>query len=263
MSAKYFLDVGCGFIPGRSIVNVFGNAINIQSVDIPCTLWPSKVLYDFPTAGETWWVRSTSANDTLTGTGAKTISINTLDDNYVPIPLIVNLTGITPTILPTGATNFRSNGMTVIDSGSLHTNDGDIILERAGGAGPIRAIIQAKKGMAVAFIYTVPAGHNLWVPNFLFNMAKFGSGDVTFQQEFHVTLENGTSLVSSTASRIQGSSEITVPTGFVIKEKNTIEIRITKISSDGLDINIQLTGILTNLAAASVVQRLPTAWTEY
>lgn len=261
MSSKYFNDVGCGFIPGRAIVNVFGNSNNIQSSDTPCTLWPLKTLYDFPVAGETWWVRSTSSNDTLSGTGARTVSILTLDTSYNAVSLTINLNGLTPVVLP-GSSNFRLNSFSVIDSGSLHANDGDLIVEKTGG-GPVRGFILAKKGRAVTLVYTVPAGHNLWVPNFLFNMAKLGGGDDAWMHEFRTMLPNGTVQVSSTASRTKGSSEITVPSGFVIPEKVTVEERVAAVSANGLDINVQFTGVLTDLVHPSVIQRLPTAWTYY
>jgi len=264
MSAKYFNDVGCGFIPGRRIVNIFGNAENVLSSDTPCTLWPLKTLYEFPTVGESWQVRSTSPHDTVGGIGAENVLIDILDPLYIQQPpLLINLAGTTPVLLPTGVNNFRVNAMNIVDSGARHTNVGDIILESSTSSA-VRALILAEKGAAVAFSYTVPAGHNLWVPNFLFNMAKLGGGGgVAWKSEFRVMLPNQTILVASTASIIAGSSEITVPAGFSIGEKLTIEERIFTVSANGCDINVQCTGILTDLTDPSVVQRLPTAWTEY
>ncbi len=262
MSSKYFNDVGCGFIPGRSLVNVFGNASDVQASEVPCTLWPLKTLYEFPEIGESWRVRSTSSDDTVGGIGAQNVFIDLLDPSYVQAPLLVNLAGTTPVTLPNGLNNFRLNAMNIVDTGSAHMNVGDIILESVVGS-KVRAFIFAGKGAAVAFIYTVPAGHNLWVPNFLFNMAKLGGGFVAWQSEFRVILPNGTILVASTASLTLGSSEITVPAGFAIGEKITIEERIFGVSANGCDINVQLTGVLTDLTAPSVIQRKPTAWTEY
>jgi len=262
MSSKYFNDVGCGFIPGRQIVNVFGNAEDVQASEAPCTLWPLKIPYAFPAIGESWRVRSTSFHDTVGGTGAQNVFIDLLDMNYVQTPLVVSLAGTIPVTLPNGLNNFRLNAMNILDTGSAHTNVGDIILESV-SSGAVRAFIFAGKGAAVAFVYTVPAGHNLWVPNFLFNMAKLGGGAVAWKSEFRVLLPNGTILVASTASFIAGGSEITVPAGFAIGEKLTIEERIATVSANGCDINVQLTGILTNLTDPSVIQRRPTAWSEY
>lgn len=263
MSSKYFNDVGCGFIPGRSIVNVFGNAIGVDAADTPCTLWPLKIPYIFPIAGEDWTIRSTSADDDLIGIGALTVAIDVLDPFYVPSTITVNLLGLTPVALPTNPNNFRVNGMRVVAAGSNHKNVGDIILEKIGGLGPTYEIILAGKSTAVAFVYTVPAGHNLWLPNFLFNMAKLGGGDVSWRSEALIHLPDETILTASTASLIQGGTAITVPAGFVITEKLTVEERVASVSANGLDINVQATGILTDLTAASVIQRLPTAWTSY
>ncbi len=148
------------------------------------------------------------------------------------------------------------------DPAGIRTNVGDIILEPLGG-GSTRAFILAEKGKSTNFIYTVPAGHNLWIPNFLFNMAKLGGGDVAWRREFRVLLPNGTRVTSTTASIIQGSVPIVVPTGFVITEKNSMEVTVTFISAEGLDVNVQITGILTDLTHPSVIERRPTAFTEY
>lgn len=264
MTSKYFLDVGCGFIPGRSIVNVFGNVFDVKFTDVPCTVWGPKILHEFPNVGEVWQVRSTSPLDTLLGLGAQRVILETLDDNYNQVPIIIDLAGTTPVVLPTGATNFRLNAMTAFqaDPNGTRSNVGDIILEPIGG-GPLRATILAGKGTSTAFLYTVPANHVLWVPNFLFNMAKLGGGNAAWKEEFRVLLPNGTSIAATTASTIQGSVPIIVPSGFVIPEKTSIEVRIIKVSENGVDINVQSTGILTDLTNPAVIQRRPTAWTEY
>jgi len=264
VSSKYFLDVGCGFIPGRSIVNIFGNVLNVQSADTPITIWAERTLYDFNDVGEIWQIRSTSPSDTLSGLGAQRVSIDILDTNYNPTPQIVNMAGTTPVVLPTGANNFRVNGMAAFqcDPSGTRSNVGDIILEPLGG-GPVRYIILAGKGASTVFLYTVPAGHTLWIPNFLFNMAKLGGGDVAWVEEFRVLLPNGTSLATATASIIQGSVPVTVPAGFTVPEKTALEVRALTVSANGVDIIAQSTGILTNLTHPSVIERRPSAFTNY
>lgn len=264
MSSKYFLDVGCGFIPGRSIVNIFGTAFDVHSSETPCTIWPQKTLYEFPNAGENWQIRSTSPLDTLLGIGAQKVAIDILDTSYNKTPLVVNLNGLFPVALPTGNNNFRCNGMTVVQANPAGTrsNVGDLILEPLGG-GLIRAFILAGKGFNTSFTYTVPAGHNLWLPNFLFNMAKLGGGNVVWKEEFRILLPNGTSIATSTTSINQGAVVVPVLVGFTILEKVTIEVRVNEVSANGGDIIVQATGVLTNLTDPSVIQRRPTAFTEY
>jgi len=262
MSAKYFLDVGCGFIPGRSIVNIFGNVFNVMGTQVPCTLWPPAIPYIFPVAGETWRIRSTSPNDSASGSGARAVVLQTLDPTYTQTSQVVALDGTNPVTLPGGANYFRLNSMLVIDSGSSHINEGDIILESIGG-GLTRGFIGAGIGNSLAFVYTVPAGHNLWIPNFFTNSAKSGGGQTTWRSASQLGFPNGTSIVGGTQAWETGAIPIVVPSGFTIPEKVDFDFRVIEVGSNGININFQVTGILTDLTHPSVIQRLPTAWTEY
>lgn len=263
MTSKYFLDVGCGFIPGRSIVNIFGNVFDAKSSDIPCTIWALKTLYEFPTIGEVWQIRSTSPNDSASGSGARAVIIDSLDSSYQQNPLLpIALNGTSPVFLPGSATYFRANGMLVVDSGSSHTNEGDIILESLVGNLP-RAIIIAGGSNSLAFVYTVPVGHSLWIPNFFVNAAKSGGGKTTWTSASHLRLPNGTDIVAGTQAWEIGAIPIVVPTGFVIGEKQDFSVRIEEVGANGININFQVTGILTDLTNPAVIQRRPTAWTEY
>src|ERR1044071_8594902 len=57
----------------------------------------------FPTANESWEVVSSSANDTVGGSGSETVTFTILDFAYAEIATFtVNLNGTTPVILPNG-----------------------------------------------------------------------------------------------------------------------------------------------------------------
>lgn len=265
MSDKYFLDVACGFVPGRFNVNVFGFVRSAQTTDTPFTLWGPKTLYEFPANVESWEVVSDSPDDTLGGSGAQFVAIDALGADYGIIDqIIVPLNGTTPVLVPGGAVFYRINNFFALcpAPSTQGINFGTISL-RAVGTGLLRHVINPEQGQATGFFYTVPAGHTLWLANFLFITGKPGGGAATWTHEFRVIMPNFTNLVTSSVTFITGGIPTTVPAGFAIPEKFSIEVRAIDVSSNGLDMAVLASGILTKLDASAVVQRAPTAFTNY
>jgi len=194
--------------------------------------------------------------------GAQTIFLDLLDHNFSPIPTFVSPTGLTPVVLPSGAVYMRNNGMTVIASGSNGVNVGNITLRITGG-GATRGMIPANIGIMNAFQYTTPIGYTAWFDNFLFGQVKAGGTIATWEHQFRIYFPNGSFIVASEVEFGNGFVPITIPSGFAIPATNMMEVRATTVSSDGVTISVQATGILTNNTAPGVVQRLPTAFTEY
>ncbi len=72
-------------------------------------------------------VASTSALDTAAGTGARTMTIEGLDENYAELPLeTITLNGTTP--VNSTVQYFRINRLTIITAGSTRANQGDIFI---------------------------------------------------------------------------------------------------------------------------------------
>lgn len=109
-----------------------------------------------PTAGETWEVVSSSANDTAAGSGARTVRVYGLDASYNPLSETVILAGATP-VATTNTTWFRVLGFHVLTVGSGGVTAGNVTL-RVSGAGATRARITAGSNRAYQAFYTTPAG---------------------------------------------------------------------------------------------------------
>lgn len=104
---------------------------------------------------------SSSANDTLAGTGMRKVHIHYLDSNYVPHEEIVNLNGLTP--VNTVATDiFRVNYMHSQEVGSLAVAAGNVSLQNIGGT-VTYSVNQAGFNVARQAIYTVPDGVNGYI----------------------------------------------------------------------------------------------------
>ena len=153
--SNYLVEVGLGNVPGTQAVTVSSRNPAVGSVNKEDIWDPGGVLV-YPTAGEQWEVLSSSANDTSAGTGARTVTLLYLDDNYVKQFEIVTLNGTTP-VTTTATDLFRFRRLLTATAGSTAENEGDITVRVASG-GLIRAKMLVGNNSTMAIHYTVPAG---------------------------------------------------------------------------------------------------------
>lgn len=174
--SDFALERALGKIPGISNSGFTGHcdrvggtsgSPNADWVDV----WEQGGLFTYPTAGEQLQIRSTSANDTAAGTGARSIQITYMDftDRQYKSE-IVALNGTTPVQLAT-STFWRYLQMVALFHGSSAENEGDIILERTSDSEP-RGLMPAGKGRDYAGFYTVPDGFSFGIKGWYFNTPK-------------------------------------------------------------------------------------------
>jgi|SRR6185369_3841123 len=136
-------------------VAALGNIpVSAAGVDV----WPGASLYPFKTTATTMEVFSVNAADTNGGTGAWTIQVNGLDQDYNEKSEVITLNGASAAMSAT--TYIAINSAFVLTSGSGFTNAGDINIRDSGG-GTVRQIIKAGYGNTRSSVYTVPAGYTL------------------------------------------------------------------------------------------------------
>ena len=164
-------------IGSRTIATAFSGIAAGQDI------WPGTATeITLASAGESWEIVCTNANDTLGGTGAETVSFTPLDSAYNPLPPVtVTLNGGT-TAVPNGAVNLRINAAAcgaVNPSAGRRRNLGDIRIQVAGGGGAantIRGIIPAYVGNLRQACYTVAAGFTLEIPSLELQLLSSGGG---------------------------------------------------------------------------------------
>lgn len=177
---------------------------------------------DYPTSGETWEVICESANDTLLGTGSRTLTIVSLDINYVMQTNTVDLNGQTAVTI--SGTHFRTKEVFTSDAGSLQSNDKEIVIRVAGG-GAIRTVIQSGLSNDFDSHLTVEAGDTAYLLQVIGFIPKnedvellvryllFGTNTWRalsrvdmYQTNTHVELSAITSFPEKTDIRIEGKS---------------------------------------------------------
>lgn len=145
-SHNHLYDVARGIFPHESALNIFGFNRAVETVFE--TVWNDGATYAFPSAAVIMSVVSTSASDVMP------VLISGLDSDYEPISETVTLTG---TSAVTTTTPFFRINSAVILAGS---NVGGITISNGGVK---YAFIGATLGVTQACIYTVPAGHSMYI----------------------------------------------------------------------------------------------------
>lgn len=152
-SSNFSLDVALGKVPGVS--GLIRTGFNDTITNTPEDVWTIGGQQVFLTAAETMSVASTDAADTSAGTGARTVLMEGLDNNFDEISETITLNGTTPVI--TVNSYIRLLDMTTITAGSDASNQGDITATATGSGDPQNQIRTAgNKSLAVQF--TVPNG---------------------------------------------------------------------------------------------------------
>ena len=157
-SSEWLYQALRGGIPGVTRVVISGSNSDIDTATVPEDIWGGGGLMPRATSAETWEIVSTSANDTAGGTGAQSVSLETLGTGGVIQPISVVPNGLTAVTL-TG-THLAANAGAVTANGSLGHNDGDLTIRVAGG-GATRAVISATNAVLNQSRYTVPTGYRL------------------------------------------------------------------------------------------------------
>jgi len=156
-----FIDLALrGKIPGVSRVVISGYNSDVDIATAPEDLFPAIESTTIPrvTVAESWEIVSASANDAAAGTGARTVSITTVNGSYGAFTQTVTLNGTTPVAM-TG-THIAINGALVVTAGSGGTNAGQLTI-RVAGAGAARGYVPAGDSILNQCKYTVPAGFTL------------------------------------------------------------------------------------------------------
>ena len=154
LSSDFLVEVGRGNYQGLST-----SGFVVRNPDVGTAafedLWGGTGNMVYPTANESWELVSTSANDSSAGTGARLVLVNYLDQDYIQRQTVVATNGLTP--VPVSSDCFRPNGATVISSGSLQYNDGQIDIRQV-GTNLQRQVILPTIAASQDTHITVPAG---------------------------------------------------------------------------------------------------------
>lgn len=221
---NFYLDVAKGNIYNTTAVNVFGfNRAVGTSFE---TVWNDGGDYVYPSSALVMSVVSTSAADTMD------VLISGLDIDYNAISETVTLTGTSA--VTTSIEFFRINSAVIL-SGS---NVGDISINNGGTK---YAFIEALLGATQSAIYTVPAGHILYLVRIDANSATTNGQKYLFIRNVVTTGGRTLRVSEATFATSQVSYDRQVP--FKIAEKSDFHFE-AKSSSSTNEISMFIEAVL-------------------
>lgn len=157
-NTSFLVEVSKGNVPGHSIVTYFGVNKNVTTPEE--TIWIDSTLYTWRTIAGILTVSSTSASDTLAGTGLRTVRVDGLDADYNEISEIVTLNGLTA--VSTVNSYLRVNKLTGLSAGSADRNAGIVYIGdgvvTAGKPANVTNVIDIGANLSHSAFFTVPAG---------------------------------------------------------------------------------------------------------
>lgn len=240
-----FMDlVALGKVPGVSRVSALGYNADVDTSTTPEDIWPGGGLYPFKTAAGILEILSSSANDTVAGTGCRTVLISGLDASYNVISETVSMNGTSA--VQTVNSYLRVNSMRGDGNNSAGTSNIGTITLRDTGAGTTRAIMEIGRGMSTAAVYTVPAGYTLvlYAVEISINVATAGNNrnvDCAFVFRNTTGFVRITRLVQATDN---APTLVPLDTRLPIVEKTDFVIRCTNADTNNSPVSASWEALL-------------------
>jgi len=153
------------------VVDKFGTNDDLDS-GVAEDIWDGGGAFPWPTGDEALEIVSSSTDDAAAGTGARTVTIQSLDATLAEIEQTVTLNGTTAVAIPTSV--MRTHRAFVATVGSGEVNAGTLTI-RLASAGATRATIAADKGQTRIATYTIPVGFEGYIVRFYAGIETAGA----------------------------------------------------------------------------------------
>lgn len=173
-TVPFAYKIATGSLEQYTSVNNFGYLANINTADPPVVVsgFKSSSFTGFPTSYETCQILSTSADDSATGIGARTVLVNGLDSNLLEVEETVSLNGTSPVTLLN--VYSRVNRMIVMTGGSTGENLGRIYVRYTPTTAVEFSSIPIGVNQTLSSVYTVPMNKIGFLLRYSFNISRSG-----------------------------------------------------------------------------------------
>jgi len=223
-TTDYHYEVALGKRQGSKTWNKWGYNGDLDTGTE--TIWTQGGLFVPLSIATTLDVVSTSVNDTDGGSGANSVVIYGIDENYEEQIEVVTLNGITP--VSTVGTYFGVNRVAIYLAGSLQINDGTINIDD----GTPQAQIPAGEGSTQQAIYHTQANHTALTDWLSINVNKISGGSsprVTIKGWVFSRVSNAKYEVfrASIDTDVENYLQISPSQPFVVGEKSVLYFEAT------------------------------------
>ena len=215
------LYVGSDRIQGHSVIHKYGHNLDIDNAYE--TVWSVGGEYSYLTSATVLKISSGNTNDTLSGTGARTVLVQGLNADYGEIEEIVTLNG--QTAVNTSKEYLRVFRMIIQTTGSGKENAGIIYAGTgtvtSGVPANIYAEIPATYNQTMMAVYTIPANKTAYVTMFYAQP----DDQASFQTQLLCGNESGIFKIRNQLHAFQSQALFQYRPYLKIEEKQDIEIR--------------------------------------
>ncbi len=233
----YFIESTKGNIIGQSTANQFGQNLVVGTTEEDIQSQGGTLVF-LESAEFISIISSDTTNDILAGSNAISVLIKGLDENFVSIEEIVNLSATS-----TNTTNqyIRVNSMEVNEVGNYSVSNAGTITGTAAVSATVQIEIPIGAGQSKTTHFTVPAGQNLIITTFRVTMdtgktidiiAKFreNANDITRPMSPVITIRDLKGLATPTSGISLGN--------FKFDEKTDIwVVGVTSVGTSSIEVN--------------------------
>lgn len=203
-------------------------------------VWEGGGLLVYQTVAELQNISSTDPDDTAGGTGARTLFVQCLNENFTLVQEIVSLNGTT--IVQTVNKCIRNRFVAVFTSGSSGFNEGIITLTSA-----VTGLLQVEMDEEEAFDknshFTVQAGHSAIIKKIMFSTTKSGGQSPIVEFKGKLRFFGSNTWTETFDFKIDTSINdhliMENPFSNTITEKSDTRIEVTS-STDNVDVNTRI-----------------------
>lgn len=175
------IQVADGDIDGVSFIEKFGRTSDVPNGGV-CTVWDyagTQELYSYLTAPSTVTAASDDASDNPTGTGARTINVQGLDENYLQVNETIPMNGTTTT------TFIRVFRALVATAGSTGNNEGNVLIRATSNNSVLARIAKIANnapgaGQTFMSMVTVPAGKTAYLTQWAVSSGKQNADTIAY-----------------------------------------------------------------------------------
>lgn len=236
----FLIEVAKGNIRGHSLVSIISRN---PSLGPPFEdLWGPGGIMVFPTGAESWEIISTDVDDSSAGTGARTVTIESLDANYVAQLTTVTLNGTSAVAI--SGTHLRPRVALVATAGSSKSNEGTITV-RVSGGGAVRNVIMSGFSVSQDGHFTVPAGKMAFGLQAIPFYPKDQDGKVrTITEMFGADTPR---VVGAEFPFYQNGLVIPIKASFPLPEKTDITFQANSTVNENVEVNLSFDFLLVDM----------------
>lgn len=222
-SYDWAINISEGNVSGMSYIEKFGMNVDVDSNKE--TIWDGGGIYTYISNAETVAITSNDGSDNASGTGARTVEVQGLDQDWALATETLTVGGASSTT--TFRRVFRAK---VVTAGSSEVNEGTLSIISDTTTSTLAQIgvdglgsNAAGRGQTFMSVYTIPAGKTGYITQWTVGAGKQNTDAIGFLMCRNIDVDGWQAKDVITVSATTYSKDYVIP--LKVTEKTDIEVR--------------------------------------